>query len=357
MRSRLRLLAATMLLAGACRSPSSHEDGGELYGVFQHDAAAHASASAGVSAASARPSPPPDAGLGPRLPELRRKPVAGPCVAPSPREPEPSGTVRAERPAGRPGCRGARVLEWRDAAGDPRYACVFAPDGMAQRAPLPLLLFFHGELDSPSAVTQKTRLRERAAKADLTGDPEHQGLVLLAPQGRRRSGGLRFDTEHRALDNVDVQAVDHFVTTLRGEGAIDVRRVYAIGDSAGGPMAALYAMLHPESVAAFALYGAEAPGLEWSCEGSPPPAMVLYRACDPIMPCEQVERWLEERSKRQLLTYGLRLDEGGGLEPACTMARRCRGDKARASHVRWPKEREPDLLEFLSRHSLEVAER
>ena len=49
----------------------------------------------------------------------------------------------------------------------------------------------------------------------------------------------------------------------------------------------------------------------------------------------------------------LRLAEGRAEEPACTLGRRCSGQKAEANHHRWPKEREGDVLDFFARYSLE----
>ena len=80
--------------------------------------------------------------------------------------------------------------------------------------------------------------------------------------------------------------------------------------------------------------------------------MILYRACDAVMTCERVERWLDELRSRQAPMVSLRLAEGQAEEPACTLGRRCSGQKAEANHNRWPKERERDLLEFFARYSI-----
>jgi dienelactone hydrolase len=355
---RAALVATITLAAAGCETPSSRTDGGELYGVFERDASAAGSASGAASSTSTARRVP-DAGVTARPPELRRKPVAGPCVRAASSGPVggSSGPVaKTDRPAGRPACRGGRVMEWRDAAGDPRYACVVEPNALAQRAPLPLVVFFHGEVDTAAAVVKKTQLRERCSKTELSGDPEHRGFAVLAPQARRTRSGLRFDTASTTLDNLDVQATDHFLGELRREGLVDLTRVYALGDDTGGRMAALYAMLHPELVAAFAMFGAEASGLEWSCEASPTPALVLYRACDGVVPCVRVEQWLQQRREQQATTVALRLDEGRAEEPACILGRRCSGQKAAANHSRWPKEREADVLDFFGRYRLDLGE-
>ena len=130
---RAALACLSMVVVAGCETPSSRTDGGELYGVFERDGSAAAgSGSAAVASASA-PRRTPDAGAVARPPELRRKRVAGPCArlaSPEPAARPASAGSKPERPAGRPACRGGRVAEWRDAAGDPRYACVVEPDAL-----------------------------------------------------------------------------------------------------------------------------------------------------------------------------------------------------------------------------------
>src|SRR6185295_5811377 len=94
----------------------------------QKDAGARAAGSTGAGAA--KPPKPPEA----------RPPSEGSCVA---EQGQPGRELR--KTLGRPPCRGAQVLETRDAEGSPRYACVIAPSGVATRAPLPLIVFFHAD--------------------------------------------------------------------------------------------------------------------------------------------------------------------------------------------------------------------
>jgi poly(3-hydroxybutyrate) depolymerase len=340
-----RFLALSALVL-ACES--SRTDPAELHGVFDRPVAS-ASASAAVPPASktARGAAAPSA---PSLSPPVRTPPAGPCLAPSGAPAPPDG-----RPAGRPRCLGARVLEARDGAGLPRYACVYAPADVDRRAPLPLVVFFHAENDSPAAVQKRTRLRKLVGGFDMTGEPPRQGFVLLAPQARRLPAGVAFDVEHVAADNADVLATEGFVEVLAREGSVDARRIYAVGESRAARMAALYAGARPERIAAVGAVMGEASEPRWSCAPPAPPVVVLYRACDSVAPCERVEAWLAARRAAGEPTTALRLGAGDDEDPSCvTSAARCPPEAGAAGHARWPTGREVDLLEGLARFSLAV---
>jgi poly(3-hydroxybutyrate) depolymerase len=246
------------------------------------------------------------------------------------------------------------VLEWRDADGSPRYACVVAPRGVEARAPLPLVVFFHGPEDDPTSVDKKTGLRKLAARFDLSGDPAHVGFMVLSLQGRALKGGRGsvFDTDFTGATNVDVAAVDHFVEELASKGLVDRRRIYALGNAEGGTMAATYAMIRADRVAAFAAYATEAPRASWSCGGPPPPALMIYRACDDAAPCETVERWLRARDAASAETPWVRLGAANEEEPSCAVRNKCTKSKGSMHHARWPKQREEQLLRFFASHAL-----
>ncbi|WP_438030579.1 prolyl oligopeptidase family serine peptidase [Sorangium sp. So ce233] len=361
------LAGAAAWIAAACSTPSSGVDGGDLLGVFERDAGAGATAAdggqprpaaarqdAGARAAASQPPKPPEA----------RPPSEGSCVA---EQGQPRRELR--KTLGRPPCRGAQVLEARDAEGSPRYACVIAPSGVETRAPLPLIVFFHAEGDNPTAVDKETGLRKLGATWNLTGDPAHAGFIVLAPQGRafknptqgERERGSKtytaiapFDVEFTGDGNVDVATVDAFVDQLLEKKLVDRRRIYALGASYGGHMAATYAMMRADRVAAFATFGSDAPPATWACPGPPPPAMAIYRACDDVFPCESVERWLRARDAQTAQTAFLRLDEASRDEPHCALRNRCSAKKGAINHARWPKPREADLLRFFAGHTLAV---
>lgn len=346
---------AAALAVPACSTPSSTIDGGDLMGVFSHDASADAAADgsrrdggrgprdAGLDG-DAAPAPPlvPDASV--------RAPIEGVCVRESG---APDREVR--RIVGRPACRGAQILEWKDSEGAPRYACVISPPGVETRAPLPLVIFFPDGEDDPTAVDKETGLRKLGATTNLGGDPSHTGFIVLAVQGRHIKKGKRgsiFDTDYTGPDNVDVATVDHFLGELEDKSLVDKRRIYALGAAYGGQMAATYAMMRADRVAAFAAYAADAPAAEWSCAGPPPPAMIVYRACDGFFSCESVERWLRARDALSAETAWLRLGAANEEEPNCAVKNKCTPVKSEGNHRRWPKGRELDLLRFFGRHAL-----
>lgn len=346
MRLFLSLPFALLALAvsAGCDAPSSSVDPNDLRGVFDKDAGPAEAASAPTTKARASATAPPPA-------PSERPPSDPGCVAPrgAPKEPR--------RVAGRPACRAAEVLEWRDPIGAPRYACVYTPGDLSKRGELPLVVFFHGTgpgLDDPSSIAKLTDLRKHQDKADLTREGR-PGFLLLGIQGRALDGAaLSFDTDHTAADNVDRVVVDHFIDELAERKIVDDRRIYAVGMGKGGEMAATYAMLRADRVAAFAAFAPLTPSAEWICPGPPPPGLVVYRACDKIAPCEEVESWLLMRDGQRAVTRRMRLGDAGAEEPSCAVRNKCTPKKAEANHHRWPKGKEKDVLGFLGGYVLKV---
>lgn len=351
----LGALGASLGAVG-CSTPSSTIDGGDLMGVFERDGGradggivAIGSSSAATSAAASSSAKVP-ADAGPPVETKVRAPEPVGCVAEAGRPEE-----APRRTVGRPACRGGDVLEWRDAAGEPRYGCVFSPSDMDKRGPLPLVVFFHGEtpgLDDPGSVAKQTSLRTHLGTAPIAGDA-HPGFVLLVVQGRALGKlGASYDLAFSGADNVDRQTTDHLVDTLVERKWVDERRVYTMGIGRGGAMAATYAMIRADRVAAFVAYAAPPPVVEWQCPGPPPPGMLLYRACDTRTSCDDVETWLHARESRGAETRALRLGEDTHEEPNCAVAGQCSKKRGEAAHDRWPKGREKEILAFLAAHAL-----
>lgn len=344
-RMRFRSFACTMwlLASSACDPPSAGVDAGDLLGVFD-DAGAASSSPAGNTAkprASATAAPTVNV----------RDPGEPSCV-------EERGTPEpVSRTIGRPACQAATVFEWKDGSGSPRYACLYAPPDASKRTPLPLLVYFHGSspgLDDPSSISKLTSLRSKAGAVDLSGDPLRRGYFILGVQGRLlgKSLGATFDTSFVSPDNLDKLATDRFVDMAIEQGLIDPKRIYAVGMGKGAEMAATYAMLRADRVAAFAAYAPSIPPAKWSCPGPPPPGIVLYRACDTVTTCDEVEGWLRSREGQNAATKSLRLGDDTKEEPNCAVKQKCSKKKGEAHHYRWPKGREKDLLAFFAQHAL-----
>lgn len=323
----------------------------DLHGVFEKPKASHAKAATATKAKATAnkksvATPRPELALK----RFQREPVAGRCI-----EAAGQAAVPDRRPARRPACRYARVLEQRGKGGLPRYGCVYQPRKAEEKGPLPLVIFFHRDLDSPATIRRSTRLQRRSRNFELSADPTKRGFVLLAPQARKIRYGKRWATDFHSDENSDIALVDDQVDQLVAEGRVDRRQIYTMGAGRGGQMAALYAMMRPSRVAAFAVYGTHLGDLNWSCEAEPTPAAVLYRACDSVTPCADVERWLGKREASKAATFGLRLSSSGRSEPSCVLSeRQCRPKRGRSNHNRWPKRREKDMLRYLARFSVNV---
>lgn len=121
-------------------------------------------------------------------------------------------------------------------------------------------------------------------------------------------------------------------------------------------MAVTYAMLGADRIAAFGAYAPEPPTAEWTCPGPPPPGMVLYKACDAITSCSEVESWLLAREKTRAETTAMRLSDTGLPEPNCSIGASCGKKRGENNHALWPKMREKDLLKFLAAHSLKTGD-
>jgi len=218
-------------------------------------------------------------------------------------------------------------------------------------------VFFHAHDETPVKVSRETALRDLANEYDFGTAPDRRGFIVLAPQARRLERHVAFDARFVSDENPDVRTTDRFVELLEKRGWIDRRRVYAMGAGRGGEMAALYAMLRPDRVAAFASVAGDASTMRWTCPVEPPPAVIVYRACDSVTSCLDVEQWLLAREQARAPTLGLRLGTGNQVEPACSLdASRCRKEKGEQSHRRWPKGKERALLDYLGRYSLALPE-
>src|SRR3546814_16461367 len=65
-----------------------------------------------------------------------------------------------------------------------RAACLFEPVAASTDHKLPLVIYLHPSLVGTDLSLDVTNLRSQLATADLSGDPDRPGFIMLAPYGR-----------------------------------------------------------------------------------------------------------------------------------------------------------------------------
>ena len=124
----------------------------------------------------------------------------------------------------------------------------------ALRAGLPLIVMLHGCQQSATQFAQGTRMNRLA---------ERKGYAVLYPQQLASTQAHRcwrwYDksTQEGGGDTALIAAI---VAKVCGEHAIDRKRIYACGISAGAGMANILALNHPELIAAVGLHSGPAYG-------------------------------------------------------------------------------------------------
>ena len=271
---------------------------------------------------------------------------------------------------------GGHRLKWRDPRGARRRACVFIPSSAHRGHPLPLLVFLQGSVFPAELQARITGFEESYPTADLTGDPQRRGFILLVPEGRDTEhqypfpddSGLGWDNWHRDFDrrdpqlNADAAAIDHFVGELRWRGIVDPSRIYLSGWSNGSAMAILYALNTPE-IAAAAVYSSPNPFHDFDdpCPQepfgvNPLPVLHVHNACDTVGICASGERLKSDLGRLfPQETFRDVILDGEQAE-----ASSCRADCARGTlrsypvgsryHLRWPDQWTQPMLEFLRDH-------
>src|SRR5262249_25073181 len=107
--------------------------------------------------------------------------------------------------------------------------------------------------------------------------------------------------------NPDIRSADHLVDDLVKTQAIDPKRIYVSGWSNGAAFAHQYLLARHSTatpggsrIAAAAVYAAADPYVhtgERLCPLDPKPSGIaplleVYRACDALVPCEPIHKWL-----------------------------------------------------------------
>lgn len=206
----------------------------------------------------------------------------------------PPRPVQAENALFHPTCllTGKRLADYTDAEGTPRQACLFEPAAAAPDHKLPLVVFIHPSIAGPDIAGTATEIRLKLDSADLTGDPNRPGFILLEPAGRvteryypvpDQGDSPGWDNWYRQLasgprtvngqsypENVDAATIDHFIAEEVATGKVDEKRIYVMGWSNGSAMGILYALNRP-NIAAAAVYSAPDPLAAFNdpCEQTP----------------------------------------------------------------------------------------
>ena len=121
--------------------------------------------------------------------------------------------------------------------------------------PLPLIVMLHGCTQTPDDFAAGTRMNERA---------EERGCFVLYPEQTSRANGSRcwnwFERAHQRRDQGEPAILAGMTRDCMSRYAIDPRKVYAAGLSAGGAMAAVLAAAYPDLYAAVGVHSGLAVG-------------------------------------------------------------------------------------------------
>ncbi|MEW6167192.1 MAG: hypothetical protein AB1651_05800 [Pseudomonadota bacterium] len=177
---------------------------------------------------------------------------------------------------------GVNIGAWTDGEGTARQACLYQPAAASTEHQLPLVIYLHPSLIGVDLTLAVSNIRMQLDTADLSGDPERAGFILLAPYGRVTARYYPFPdnffgpgwdnwyrqmqdgTEPRVVNgepfvpNVDAATIDHYVQHVLATGLVDENRIYLMGWSNGSAMAILYGLNRP-AIAAAAVYSAPDP--------------------------------------------------------------------------------------------------
>ena len=140
----------------------------------------------------------------------------------------------------------------------PRAYALYVPSAVAAKPhkKVPLLVYLHGCNQNADDVATGSRLEELA---------EEQGLLVLFPQQTRPAGGTYpfadgngsgcwnwFHPDHQSRDGGEPATLAAMTRDVMSRFAVDSRRVWLAGISAGADMATVLAATHPDLYAAVA---------------------------------------------------------------------------------------------------------
>jgi poly(hydroxyalkanoate) depolymerase family esterase len=150
--------------------------------------------------------------------------------------------------SGRPG------WEWstyRDGHGLRRYA-VYVPQRLPRRGRVPMMVVLHGCTQSVDDVVAGTRMNEMA---------DRSGFVVVYPEQRLEDNGQKcwnwYLSEHQVRGSGEPAAIAGIVAQVLGSdiaARLDRNRVYVVGLSAGGAMAAILGVTYPDLFAGVGIH-------------------------------------------------------------------------------------------------------
>ncbi len=270
--------------------------------------------------------------------------------------------------------RGGTTLDWSDADGTPRHACLITPKGASASKPLPMLVWLHPTLFGQDSILA-TGLLDKIDTANLNGDTTNPGFILLLPLGRNiqqflpapLNTGVGWDHWYRNTDrsspylNVDFATIDHFIAVVKQRNIVDGSRVYVSGWSEGADMGAFYGLNTP-GIAATGVYSTTSP---FNASGDPctsptfasnntRPFYLMARACDIGGACPLEQQFLGDLRSGVMapsLVSGVILDSStqavSQCNAQCDAGTVASGALGQLEHITWPRQWNDTLLEFM----------
>jgi poly(hydroxyalkanoate) depolymerase family esterase len=133
-------------------------------------------------------------------------------------------------------------------AGSRRWR-LWVPSGYDAGRRQPLVVMLHGCTQDPDDLARGTRVTEHA---------DRDGLLVLLPEQPEAANPKKcwnwYDPAHQRRDAGEPSLIAGMTRQVMSEWAVDARRTYVAGISAGAAMASLLAVAYPELYAAVGLH-------------------------------------------------------------------------------------------------------